>query len=140
MERIPEQLAIQRASSPTTTAIPTSATRERFPSFDDPNPNLTLLPVTESPQDISPGQPVPPPPRWPVRRQSQGDWQPWRPGGHGHRTRRSVSEAISRIRTRTGSVSENAQELAEALKAPISWKLIVNTEFHSCSRCRCNTY
>lgn len=42
-----------------------------------------------------------------------------------HRPRKSISEAISTIRTRNGSVSANAQELAEALRAPVSYRLIV---------------
>lgn len=47
-------------------------------------------------------------------------------GIYGHRPKRSVSDAINKIRTRQGSVSENAQELAEALKAPVSYRLIVS--------------
>jgi solute carrier family 35 protein E1 len=42
-----------------------------------------------------------------------------------HRPRKSISEAITTIRTRNGSVSANAQELAEALRAPVSYRLIV---------------
>lgn len=42
-----------------------------------------------------------------------------------HRPRKSISEAISTIRTRNGSVSANAQELAEALRAPVSYRLVV---------------
>lgn len=41
-----------------------------------------------------------------------------------HRSRKSISEAISTIRTRNASVSANAQELAEALRAPVSYRLI----------------
>ncbi|RDW93215.1 putative ER to Golgi transport protein (Sly41) [Aspergillus mulundensis] len=41
------------------------------------------------------------------------------------RPRKSISETISAIRTRNGSVSANAQELAQALRAPISYRLIV---------------
>lgn len=41
-----------------------------------------------------------------------------------HRPRKSISEAISTIRTRNGSVSANAQELAEALRAPVSYRLV----------------
>ncbi|KAJ6107919.1 hypothetical protein N7523_009242 [Penicillium sp. IBT 18751x] len=41
-----------------------------------------------------------------------------------HRPRKSISEAITTIRTRNGSVSANAQELAEALRAPVSYRLI----------------
>ncbi|PWY79538.1 glucose-6-phosphate/phosphate and phosphoenolpyruvate/phosphate antiporter [Aspergillus heteromorphus CBS 117.55] len=39
--------------------------------------------------------------------------------------RKSISEAISTIRTRNASVSANAQELADALRAPVSYKLII---------------
>jgi len=42
-----------------------------------------------------------------------------------HRPRKSISEAISTIRTRNASVSANAQELAQALRAPVSYQLIV---------------
>ncbi|CAG8402632.1 unnamed protein product [Penicillium salamii] len=42
-----------------------------------------------------------------------------------HRPRKSISEAISTIRTRNGSMSANAQELAEALRAPVSYRLTV---------------
>jgi solute carrier family 35 protein E1 len=44
-----------------------------------------------------------------------------------HRPRKSISEAISTIRTRNGSVSANAQELAEALRAPVSYRLVVRS-------------
>ncbi|KAL4789379.1 triose-phosphate transporter family-domain-containing protein [Aspergillus venezuelensis] len=39
--------------------------------------------------------------------------------------RKSISETISAIRTRNGSVSANAQDLAQALRAPVSYRLIV---------------
>lgn len=42
-----------------------------------------------------------------------------------HRPRKSISEAITTIRTRNASVSANAQELAEALRAPVSYRIIV---------------
>ena len=38
---------------------------------------------------------------------------------------KSISDAIKTIRSRKGSVSANAQEIAEALKAPVSVKLVV---------------
>ncbi|KAL4938666.1 hypothetical protein BDV06DRAFT_200411 [Aspergillus oleicola] len=38
--------------------------------------------------------------------------------------RKSISETISAIRARNGSVSANAQDLAQALRAPVSYKLI----------------
>lgn len=45
--------------------------------------------------------------------------------GPSHNRQKSLSDAIRTIRTRKGSVSANAQEIAEALKAPVSIKLIV---------------
>ncbi|KAF2097455.1 ER to Golgi transport protein-like protein [Rhizodiscina lignyota] len=45
-------------------------------------------------------------------------------GGTRHGRQKSLSEAIRTIRGRHGSMSANAQELAEALKAPVSPKLI----------------
>ncbi|KAJ5907995.1 hypothetical protein N7495_000677 [Penicillium taxi] len=40
------------------------------------------------------------------------------------RPRKSISETITTIRARNGSMSANAQELAEALRAPVSYRLI----------------
>lgn len=45
------------------------------------------------------------------------------PSKHGRQ--KSISEAIKTIRTRKGSVSANAAEIADALKAPVSVRLIV---------------
>ena len=44
----------------------------------------------------------------------------------GHSRQKSISEAIKSIRTRKGSISANAHELADSLKAPISVKLVVS--------------
>lgn len=44
--------------------------------------------------------------------------------GHGHSKQKSISEAFRTIRGRNGSVSQNAHEIADALKAPLSWQLI----------------
>jgi len=104
---------------------------EKFPSFDDTRSSFqqNAPAVSESPSDISPGagpftnQDF----KWPARKMSQRLRDARPPGVYGHRSRRSVSEAINKFRTRQGSVSENAHELAEALKAPVSYKLIVST-------------
>ena len=45
----------------------------------------------------------------------------------GHNRQKSLSDAIRTINSRRGSVSANAQEIAEALKAPVSYTLIVRT-------------
>lgn len=43
-----------------------------------------------------------------------------------HDRQKSLSEAFRTIRTRRASVTENASELAEALKAPLSVRLVVS--------------
>lgn len=102
---------------------------ERFPSFDDtaaPS-QFVSAPVAESPQEFTPGQFFNQDIKWPARKINQGLRDARHPGVFTHRSRKSVSDAINKFRTRQGSVSENAQELAEALKAPISYKLIVSS-------------
>jgi len=42
-----------------------------------------------------------------------------------HKRQKSLGEAFHNIRTRSGSVSQNAMEIAEALKAPVSPALVV---------------
>jgi solute carrier family 35 protein E1 len=67
--------------------------------------------------------------RWhAARRDSRVRWAP-RGGdalsagpGH-HRRQSSVANAVHRMRS--ASMSQNAHEIAEALRAPVSWKLIV---------------
>ena len=67
--------------------------------------------------------------RWQPRRTSHVAWGDT--NGHTvgagpiHNRQKSLSDAIRTIRTRKGSVSANAQEIAEALKAPVSIKLVV---------------
>ncbi|KAL8957397.1 MAG: hypothetical protein Q9193_005319 [Seirophora villosa] len=65
--------------------------------------------------------------RWPAKKESHIAWSNGHlsatPSKHGRQ--KSISEAIRTIRTRKGSVSANAAELADALKAPVSVKLIV---------------
>ena len=73
--------------------------------------------------------------RWQHRRGSHLAWENNYNSISGHIPRhdrqKSLSEAIRTIRTRKGSVSANAQEIAEALKAPVSIKLVVWV--HSCT-------
>jgi hypothetical protein len=120
-QSIEPRLATHRALSPLSAHSETASYNERFPSFDGAR-NVDLPAVVESPLEANPGQSIVPEYRWPARRASQS-LRNGRSGGH--KSRRSVSDALHNIRTRQGSVSENAQELAEALKAPISYKLIV---------------
>lgn len=110
----------QRSLSPNN-PIRRSSENERFPSFDySAQPTLGLPAVSESPAEAKPIEY-----KWPSRRASQRLPSARPPGHYTHRTRRSVSDALAKFRNRQGSVTENAQELAEALKAPVSYKLIV---------------
>ena len=66
--------------------------------------------------------------RWPARRESKpSSWKSWANGvgRTRHGRQKSLSEAIRTVRTRNASISENAQEIADSLKAPISYKLVV---------------
>jgi solute carrier family 35, member E1 len=67
--------------------------------------------------------------RWQPRRESVSELAQWSGrgiGGRSHGRQKSLSDAFRTIRTRRGSVSANAHEIAEALKAPVSPKLIVH--------------
>jgi solute carrier family 35, member E1 len=68
--------------------------------------------------------------RWQPRKEGGAGGSPWMngrasSGGRPHGRQKSLSDAFRTIRTRRASVSANAQEIAEALKAPVSPKLIV---------------
>ncbi|KAK4155236.1 triose-phosphate transporter family-domain-containing protein [Chaetomidium leptoderma] len=62
--------------------------------------------------------------RWHARRDSRVRWAPREPisGSSGHGKTNSISNAVHRMRS--ASMSQNAHEIAEALRAPVSWKLI----------------
>lgn len=94
---------------------------EKFPKADDESPKTTAEPrslLTATPTLV---------------RHPEGQWSPRKNGIISHelsnaskqRPRRSISQTIGSIRARRLSVNVNAQELAEALKAPVSYKLIV---------------
>lgn len=68
--------------------------------------------------------------RWPTRRDSTAkSWASWASNGRLRDTRhgrqKSLSEAIHTVRTRKASMSENAHEIAQSLKAPVSVRLVV---------------
>ncbi|OAA58815.1 hypothetical protein ISF_06598 [Cordyceps fumosorosea ARSEF 2679] len=54
-----------------------------------------------------------------------GGWSNHNGAARGHSRQKSLSDAFRTIRTRNGSFSQNAHELADALKAPVSPKLII---------------
>lgn len=90
----------------------------RSTSSPERNPSLNLRASFDLPQQ---------PAQWQARRNSrvQGSHSGF-PRGRGHGRQRSLSEAIQVIRERRGSVSQNAQEIADALKAPVSPRLVVS--------------
>ncbi|ORY18021.1 triose-phosphate transporter family-domain-containing protein [Clohesyomyces aquaticus] len=66
--------------------------------------------------------------RWQPRRESRFGYMngsTHAPSANRHGRQKSLSEAIRTIRTRKASVSQNAHELADALKAPLSPRLII---------------
>ncbi|KAG9251763.1 triose-phosphate transporter family-domain-containing protein [Emericellopsis atlantica] len=69
------------------------------------------------------------PDRWlpvPRREHNSSGWSPsGSPGVGRHNRQKSLQDAFRTIRTRNGSVSQNAHELADALRAPLSPKLII---------------
>lgn len=103
--------------------------KERFPSFDDSARNFNLAPLAESPSGVSPITSIIPDYKWPARKGSQKATRDGRLlSTRGHRSRRSLSDALANLKNRRGSVTDNAQEIAEALKAPVSYKLIVSAQ------------
>ena len=74
--------------------------------------------------------------RWPPRKTSNFNVSfredgVSRAGATRHGRQKSLSEAIRTVRTRKGSVSQNAHEIAEALKAPVSARLVVRRQYRS---------
>ncbi|KAJ9295319.1 hypothetical protein DTO271G3_6142 [Paecilomyces variotii] len=104
---------------PTSSAHSMPSPVDKFPDFhDDSHEALTdkELPALQYATNDT----------WQPRR---GGHAPWAhaagPRGSKHRPRKSISEALTTIRTGNGGVSANAHELAEALRAPVSVRLIV---------------
>lgn len=98
---------------------------EKFPIFDMQRNGRSSSPLKTN------GHPNGPSDRWHPRR-DDGRSGGFRRGSAekqwdstGHSRQKSLSDAIRTIRTRRGSVSQNAHEIADALKAPVSPKLIV---------------
>ncbi|KAH6669916.1 triose-phosphate transporter family-domain-containing protein [Halenospora varia] len=66
--------------------------------------------------------------QWQPRRDSAlrgAAWNGVSTGGRGHGRQKSLSDAFKTIRTRRGSVSANVHEISDALKAPVSPKLVI---------------
>jgi hypothetical protein len=112
---------------PTTTTSPQSISSpllDKFPTFVDESHGVAT--ESEASHLVSPARYGPNNDPTQPRKAGRVSWdQVNGSGGSKHRPRKSISEAITTIRTRNASMSANAQELAAALKAPVSYKLIV---------------
>lgn len=112
----------------------------KFPDFEQSAPSKDLLEThheqapaggfsarTSSPSTFKNANGTVPNGKWPPGRNSHVAWGKGLVNGarRGRGRQKSLSDALRTIRTRRGSVSANAHEIADALKAPISIKLIV---------------
>lgn len=104
------------------------ATTEKFPDFEASN-FYNASPAQGPPDGRQNGY---------LNSVSDDRWQPrgggsalgvkWGASGQparGHGRQKSINDAIKNIRARNGSVSQNAHEIADALRAPVSPTLIV---------------
>ncbi|KAK2071467.1 hypothetical protein P8C59_005889 [Phyllachora maydis] len=114
--------------------------KEKFPDFDA----ASLGPGTTTQRHaghVSGSEASPPNEGWTPRRASHGIWSATddqaKAGAYGHRRQRSITSAIRHLRS--GSVSQNAHEIADALRAPISYKLIFLCVAWYCSSALTNT-
>jgi hypothetical protein len=92
--------------------------------------------VSDSPASITTPPALPngvafhPSDRWlPVPRRDHNGWAARNGSANGngrHNRQKSLTDAFRTIRARNGSVSQNAHEIADALRAPVSPKLIVS--------------
>ncbi|KAK4043605.1 triose-phosphate transporter family-domain-containing protein [Parachaetomium inaequale] len=100
---------------------------EKFPDFDAGQAFLSAQPPGQrwQPNGFTSGNgDAKQAGRWHARRDSKVKWASREPisGPSGHRKNNSISNAVHRMRS--ASMSQNAHEIAEALRAPVSWKLI----------------
>lgn len=103
---------------------------EKFPDFDSSSMGSAVRSQSpRKPNGYTNGY-APASDRWLPRRESQSRGVRWGASGasgssHGHGRQKSISDAFHNIRNRGGSMSHNAHEIADALRAPVSAKLIV---------------
>lgn len=106
----------------------------KFPAFQPdvlpPHSEDTTIDIgipVRSPSPLKNGENgFPPGDRWYPRKDKAARWGNGNAvGGTRHGRQKSLSEAIRTIKGRRASISQNAHEIADALKAPISAKLIV---------------
>ncbi|KKK16083.1 ER to Golgi transport protein [Aspergillus rambellii] len=101
---------------------PMTSPVDKFPQFHDEiydTPQELREPFSNSTVKYAPND------RWEPAKAGHlvRDYATRSPRDSKRKPRKSISETITAIRTRNGSVSANAQELAHALRAPVSYKL-----------------
>ena len=115
----PDQRRESTSSNPATfkfPSYPSEGSRDDFAVKDQPS-DRGLSPARTSRDGTN----------WAPRKSTGRNYANGVPSGAGRRGRqKSLSEALRTIHNRRGSVTDNARELGEALKAPISVKLIVS--------------
>jgi solute carrier family 35 protein E1 len=98
---------------------------EKFPDMDLSDPQA--LHHANNPSQL-PSEYFRPPPggRWQPPADSLSWMRPVSTGGRGHSRQKSLGDAFRTIRTRKGSVNANIHEISDALKAPVSPRLVVS--------------
>ncbi|KAK5172573.1 uncharacterized protein LTR77_002693 [Saxophila tyrrhenica] len=109
---------------------PAEPTTYKFPDFTQPIDEEAVEDISRGPSPKPLPNGLPPglhsSERWPYKKQSALNGAASRATGSAlHGRQRSLSEAIQIVRTRKASISENAHEIADALKAPVSYKLVM---------------
>lgn len=105
------------------------ATTEKFPDFESSSSIYNASPA-QRPNGYLNGAANQPGDNWRPRGESSARGARWVPSlsgqpARGHGRQKSINDTLRNIRVRGGSVSQNAHEIAGALRAPISPKLIV---------------
>jgi solute carrier family 35 protein E1 len=105
---------------------------EQFPDHVEPADAQSPYKYSSSPTHTGNGYAngAPPLDRWQTRRDSAVRGTAWGngstgTGGRGHDKQKSLSDAFRTIRGRGTSVSANVHEIGDALKAPVSPRLVV---------------
>ncbi|ODA77474.1 hypothetical protein RJ55_07103 [Drechmeria coniospora] len=105
---------------------------EQFPDHVDAPLKANGTPIREPSLRKSPVATPPerwPPDRWTPASKRDHTYAPtvtWSSSGRArHGRQKSLSDAFRTIRARNGSISQNAHEIADALRAPVSPKLVV---------------
>ncbi|KUI59926.1 hypothetical protein VP1G_07134 [Cytospora mali] len=107
------------------------ATTEKFPDFESSNfynASLGQGPPDGRQNGYLGGGAALSSDRWQPRGDSSSLGVKWGVSGQparGHGRKKSINDAIKHIRNRSGSVSQNAHEIADALRAPVSPTLII---------------